>query len=336
MTSIKCPHCGFVTSQTNANCRRCCAGLTAAAKPRTSSGSGRTKILMIGLAAGVLVVFAVLGLAILRRSATLGESDSLPITMATLLNAEGRFKSPVTVRLLSKLHDQFPKNDIDQKRFLQDYPEVSVLEQLGLVSVDNFNVIKADKYCSRNGEHEECTDVWDYSVNVRLVDPDTIDHTNLIARLQSANTTITPPIDRLPIHDQKVFMSPSGVAISLPGQGSFDTVTVPIGSFEVVEVSDVRPGPAKDNYIMCFKFRFKPNILGEVFDRAIHHSEPTAIRKIIDQPDFDDRIRFLAQHSDSEELGAGYAHLLKVEGQWVVTRIYFDNSAAADYTLHRV
>lgn len=369
MTSIKCSHCGFVTWQTDAKCKRCGAGLTATGNPRTVSGSGRTKILMIGGAAGVLVVIAVLGLAIFRRSASSGTVDSLPITMAALLNAEGKFNSPVNVRLLSKLHDQFTKSDIDQKRFLQNYPEVSVLEQLGLVSVDNFKVIKADKYCSHydfdynrmnhfdpvmgiydgpnyeqfpriynpNGKYEECTDVWDYSVSVSLVDPDTIDRGQLNARLQYANTIISPPIEPSSIHDQNLFISPSGESLTPPAdKRSFATVTVPIGSFEVVEVSDVVPGPEKDTYIVGFKFHFKSNTLGEVFDHAIHHAEPAAIRKIIDQPDFDDRIRYLAQHSDSEELAAGYAALLIVEGHWKVTQVYFDNGGMTQYTFHRV
>lgn len=89
MTSIKCRQCGFVTSQTNTKCKRCGADLTAAANPRTGTASGRTKILMIGVAAGVIVVIAVLSLAILRPWATVGESDSLPITMGALLNAHG-------------------------------------------------------------------------------------------------------------------------------------------------------------------------------------------------------------------------------------------------------
>jgi len=37
----------------------------------------------------VIVVIAVLSLAILRPWATVGESDSLPITMGALLNAHG-------------------------------------------------------------------------------------------------------------------------------------------------------------------------------------------------------------------------------------------------------
>ncbi len=361
MTSIKCRQCGFVTSQTNTKCKRCGADLTAAANPRTGTASGRTKILMIGVAAGVIVVIAVLSLAILRPWVTVGESDSLPITMGALLNAHGRFKSPVNVRILSELHDQFTKSDFDQKRFLQNYPEVSVLEQLGLVSVENFKVIQADKYCWRydfdynrwsnydprmdrnppvkneefsrisnpKGAHEECYDVWDYSVSIRLIDPDTIDRDHLSARLQYSNTSISPPLEPWSIHDQYVFMPPSH-------KGGFDEVTVPIGSFEVVEVSDVLPGSAKDTYSVGFKYRFKPNTLGEVFDRAIHHSDPAAIRKIIDQRDFDDRVRPLEQTSDGEGLASGYATLEKVEGRWRVTQIYFDNTAATKYTFHRL
>src|SRR2546430_266999 len=143
MTSIKCPQCGVVTLRTNTNCKRCGATFNAAAGPRPVTGPRGTKILVIAGAAGALLVIAVLGMAIWSRLATFAETDSSPIAMATLLNAEGKFKSPVNVRLLSELHDEFAKNDIDQKRFLQNYPEVSVLEQLGLVSVDNFKVIKA-------------------------------------------------------------------------------------------------------------------------------------------------------------------------------------------------
>ena len=113
-------------------------------------------------------------------------------------------------------------------------------------------------------------------------------------------------------------------------------VTVPIGSFEVVEVSDVLPGSAKDTYSVGFKHRFKPNTLGEVFDRAIHHSDPAAIRKIIDQRDFDDRVRPLEQTSDGEGLASGYATLEKVEGRWSVTQIYFDNTATTKYIFHRL
>jgi hypothetical protein len=166
-------------------------------------------------------------------------------------------------------------------------------------------------------------------VSVRLVDPDTIDRAQLNARLQYSNTTISPPIEPLSIPAQAAIMSPVQ-------QGSFNFVTVPIGSFEVVGVSDVLPGSAKDTYSVGFKYRFDPNTLGEVFDRAIHHSDPAAIRKIIDQRDFDDRIRFLAQGSDGEGLATGYATLVKVGGQWKVTQVYFDNSAATKYTFHRL
>src|SRR5881394_2497433 len=241
MTSIKCPQCGFVTLRTNTKCKRCGAGLNAAAAPREVNGSGRAKILLIcAAAAGAVLVIAALGWAILAKLATFGEPDSSPVTLAALLNAEGRLKSPANVRILSELHDQFTKSDFDQKRFLQNYPEVSVLEQLGLVSVENFKVIKADKFCYRydfdysrenpsfsplmgedrynerhprlvnpNGPYEECTDLWDYSVNVRLVDPDTIDQAHLRASLQYSNTSISPPIEPWSIHDQYVFRSPT-------------------------------------------------------------------------------------------------------------------------------
>lgn len=361
MTSVKCPQCGFVTLRTNTNCKRCGAALNAAAGPRPVTGSRLTKILVIGGAAGVVLVIAVLGLAVLARFLSFGEFDSSPAAMAALLNTEERLKSPVNVRLLSELQLQFIKSDIDQKRFLQNYPEVSVLEQLGLVSVDNFKVNKPDKYCYRydfdysrrnpydsyinvyigpnheeyprvldaNGAFEECIDVWDYSVSVRVIDPDTIDRGQLKARLEYSNTTISPPIEPWPIPQQAATMSPSR-------QGNFNRASVPIGLIEVVETSDVVSESAKDTYSVGFKYRFKPNTLGEVFDRAIHHSDPAAIRKIIDEPDFDDRIRSLVKGSDGEGLASGHAALAKVEGRWKVTQVYFDNSATTKYTFHRL
>ena len=303
MTSIKCPRCSFVTSSTNTNCKRCGAGITVIAGPRPVTGSRGTNILLIGGAAGVLLVVAVLGVAVFNRFTSFREPDSSPVAMAALLNAHGRFKSPVNVNILTELKQQFFKSDIDQKRLLQDYPEVDVLEQLGLVSVENFKETKTDKYCYRydidytrenpydysrcnyvwencdkhprvlnpNGVYEECMDVWDYSVSVKLVDPDTIDHGQLRASLQYAHTSISPPIEPLP-YEQRA-MPPAS-------HGSFNQVSVPIGSFEVVEISDVMPESAKDTYSVGFKYRFKPNTFGEVFDRAIHHSDPAAIRRL--------------------------------------------------------
>ena len=71
MTSIKCPKCGFVSSRTNANCKRCGTALTASTSGAPSySGSRGKKVLIIGAAAAITLVIVVAGLATERGSET--------------------------------------------------------------------------------------------------------------------------------------------------------------------------------------------------------------------------------------------------------------------------
>jgi len=358
MTSIKCPQCGFVSSRTNANCKRCGVALTASTSgPPFYSGLGGKKVLIIGAAAAITLVIVVAGLTVWSQLSAFAGRNPSSSQLATLLQSCDAVKRSVNEGLMSELTGTFIRDDLSEDRFLQNFPEINVLKQLDLATVDNFQVVKADhpecrKYdwdynqpvpeanyphyygdqykriYREDGANSDCTNVWHYSVSVTVVDPESVDRTALDTRLHYLNTAVSPPLEALPISEQVVFMR----------SGNANFRDVPIGTIELVAVSDLVAGATPNACTLGFKYRFKPNALGDVFELALHKSEPAAIRKMIESPASDDRLRNVAKANDNEGLGTGYAELLKEgsSGTWKISAVYFQDRPDSRYKFHQL
>ncbi len=123
---------------------------------------------------------------------------------------------------------------------------------------------------------------------------------------------------------------------------SANSTDITIGSVEIVEVSDVVSGDQPDQYTVGFKYRFKPNSLGEIFNfvkRPDQKSIPAGVRKLIDDPMLDGRISHIALRIGADGLMYGRAELTSVGSfwrKWKITHVYFDSFDKAKYTYHRV
>ncbi len=99
--------------------------------------------------------------------------------------------------------------------------------------------------------------------------------------------------------------------------------------------------PRPGTYTLGFKFRFKPNSLGELFDvtSPIHKLMPVEIRKLAEEPTFNQILAYIAKGIDSDDLTFGHAELTidsSNRRQWKITHVYFDSRDKTKYTFHRV
>ena len=359
MTSVKCFQCGFVSARGNETCKRCGGSLTTASgKARKKAGPKRTKVLAICIATAIIAL--ILGLWL--TSSVSATRNPSPSEVAALLYSDDAVKSPLTTAFPTELTEELLSGDLREDNLLRDYLEGQVLKQLGLVTVD-FTVVKADKRkCWRydieaarpmplpeggygylggspgvvvpnpNGAYEQCDEVWNYDTTIKLKDPATVDRAALSEKLSSLADISYPP----PLRDRP-FARRGGVARS---------TSIPIGSVEIAEVSDVVLGNRQGVYTVGFKFRFKPNGFGELLDLSspIFKLMPAGIRqlfkyKIFDDTEPDKRLIYTSYGSGSDGLTFGHAELM-TEGsfnrQWKIVHVYFDSMDQTKYTFHRV
>jgi hypothetical protein len=85
-------------------------------------------------------------------------------------------------------------------------------------------------------------------VNVTVIDPESIDRPALDAKLQYLNTVVSPPLAASPISVQAAAMR----------SGNFDFKDMPIGTIEIVEVSDLVAGATPDSSTMGFDAAERP------------------------------------------------------------------------------
>ena len=114
---------------------------------------------------------------------------------------------------------------------------------------------------------------------------------------------------------------------------------------EIVEVSEVVLGN-NGNYTVGFKFRMKPNSLGELFDinSSVHKSLPVGIRerfktKLLEDGSTDKRPLYIARAQSPDGLTFGHADLV-TEGvfdrKWKIGKVYLDQVDKTEYTYRPV
>jgi len=372
MTAFKCPKCGFVSARDQESCKRCGASATQASSPQKGpSGARRFVIPMVLIAVAVVLVIAAAGIVFVRP----GSKKPSPGEVAELLSADDSVKLPINLSLLTEFSETQTHDGMKEEYAIRNYAEGRVFKDLGLATT-TFTVTKAEtKKCFRydkqlrqhpkymafpspgamssnpsaeyedpfyvkrfnpNGEFEQCDDAWDYHTEFQFDDPESIDLTRLADRVQYVTDINDNP--------------PPSVRATIgagPGGKGPHAVAFPIGAIEIVEVSDVVEGKA-GTYTVGFKFRFKPNALGELYDvtSSIHQSLPLKVRWLFASvPKSDQRFQYLTsiqleelKKKDSEGLVFGHAELTRDGlGRWKAA-VYFDqmDDAKQKYTYHQV
>jgi hypothetical protein len=362
MAAAKCSQCGFVGARGNEVCKRCGTSLYQDHASQVTAGNKRPKIIALGIASVILVLLAGAWFA----SSVFPTATPSPAEVAGLLYADSSLSPPLTIRLPTELQQKFKKDDVPEWFLLEDYFEAQVLKQLGLTTVD-VNKVKEDKpdcwryrmdrridaedidastkpsdlfgdplkYPDRipdpNGPFEQCDDVWTYNTKLEFDDPETID----VAALSENVKSLADLPDPLSVKQQSLSLV----------RGVVNSTAVPIGTVKIVEVSDVVLNKA-GVYSVGFKFRLKPNGLGELFDinGAIHKSLPQGIRQtfrndIVDRAQADKRVLYMVSAMDSEGLTRGHAELKKAglfSRKWTIGKVYLDQMDDTRYTFHRV
>jgi len=173
------------------------------------------------------------------------------------------------------------------------------------------------------------------TTTITLKDPDTVDKEWITERVSS--------------------LSDLGLTTSGFGRkGSRSSTGVPIGTIELLEVSDVVRTKGQDAYTVGFKCRFKPNSLGELFDVSspIFKSIPFQVRKhfveTIPSGLEDKRLLYingiqlmqkLNTGKDGDGIALGHAELIKeglFEPQWKIKQVSFDQMDHTEYAFHRI
>lgn len=353
MTNIKCSHCGLVSARTNGVCKGCGASLT----PRTAHKPTRAlpkgiPILVVGCVAVIVAVIVTVRFASSKGAA----ATPSPNEVKQLLSANEAVNLPITATLLTELTQEWMNGDLTEDSLLQDHPETLALKRLGLANVE-FRAVPMAPECYRydsgwvsdpkamkgerwvhiknpNGALEQCDDIWEYHTTITLRDPETVDQETIGAKISSL----------------------SDVGLTKSGntrQASGSSTTIPIGSVEILEVSDVVV-TQEGSYTVGFKCRFNPNSLGTVFDvsNPIFKSMPLVVRDLfVDSVNvtFDKRLSYInaSQLIPNQNTGAiskdgiavGHAELMKpdsIVAQWKIKNVFFDQKDQTKYTYHPV
>jgi hypothetical protein len=316
---------------------------------------------MVLIAVAVVLVIAGAGIVFVRHDS----KKPSPSEVAALLSAEDSVKLPINLSLPTEFSETQTHDGMVEVYAIRNYAEGRVFKDLGIATT-TFTVTKAEtKKCFRydyelhqgpvryhpltgpddrtvkrfnpNGEFEQCDDAWDYHTEFQFDDPESIDLTRLADRVQYVTDINDNP--------------PPSVRATIgagPGGKGPRAVAFPIGAIEIVEVSDVVEGKA-GTYPVGFKFRFKPNALGELYDvtSSIHQSLPLKVRWLFASvPKSDQRFQYLTaiqleelKKKDSEGLVFGHAELTRDGlGRWKAAAVYFDqrDDAKQKYTYHQV
>jgi hypothetical protein len=364
MTAFKCAKCGFVSARDQESCKRCGTFATQGSSPQKEpSGARRFVIPMVLIALAVVLVIAGAGIVFVRH----GSEKPSPGQVAALLSAEDSVKLPINLSLVTEFSETQTHDGMKEEYAIRNYAEGRVFKDLGLATT-TFTVTKAEtKKCFRydnelrqgplrydplagpedrtvkrfnpNGEFEQCDDAWNYHTVFQFDDPENIDRTWLADRIRYVTDINDDP--------------PPSVRATVgagPGGEGPHAVAFPIGVIEIVEVSDVVEGSKAGTYTVGFKFRFKPNALGELYDvtSSVHNSLPLKVRWLFaGVPKSDQRFQYLTsiqleklKRKDSDGLVFGHAELTRdgLSGRWKTAAVYFDqmDDAKLKYTYHQV
>ena len=279
-----------------------------------------------------------------------------PNEVNQLLLANETVNLPITATLLTELTEERESGDLTEDSLLEDHPEALALKRLGLANIE-FTVVQIPQECYRydlvnriaplamkgeewvtvrnpNGKLERCDDLWKYHTTITLRDPETVDQASMAARIPSLND---------------VGLTRSGNTRNR----SASSTTITIGSIEILEVSDVVT-TREGTYTVAFKYRFKPNSLGVMFDvsNPIFKSMPLPVRNLfVDNLSvtFDKRLQYInaSQFILNKNTGTfseggiavGHAELVKgdsVMDQWKIANVFFDQKDQTNYTFHPV
>ena len=353
MTGTKCFQCGFVSSSSNQTCKRCGSPLSEGGRNATKTfdpkRSKRPIVAIIGLIAGSVFCYVAYSV----MSTVLTPAKPLPLELVRMLSADDALKLPLVAAFPNAFTKQINRDDLQRDALLEDHREQQVLERLGLISV-SFTKDKNEKpecwryrlepqthYADgwtersmvpdREGFYERCEDVWNYHTSIDYLDPEDIDRAALSERVRSV-------VDiSLPVSHYDARFANRGAEVS--------SAYIPIGSIEIVEVSEVVAGNS-GTYTVGFKFRFKPNNFGELFDvnSSVHRSLPIGIRelfktKLLQDGTPDKRLLYLANARSAEGLTLGHADLV-TEGvfdpKWKIAKVYLDQVDKTAYKYHSV
>jgi hypothetical protein len=353
MNSNKCFQCGFVSARSNEACKRCGASFKAA--PGNAQKSVGPRELKVAACFVIAIVTLIMGIRFMLS--LFSSKNPTPSELASLLNSTDAIKSPITFSIETEMTETSASGNLSRSNF-EGYAQGHVLEHFGLADA-SFSVSKADKqmcyrfdykilseqerielwrsYAPRpeikdpDGYNEKCYDVWNYRTTVKLIDPSTVSKSSMLESLWTVSDISDPPPDLKQLNTRKDSWR----------DGSSHDSSVPIGSVEIVEVSDIVPGDQKDKYIVGFKYRFKPNSLGELFDVSspIHKKMPEWFRKLTDSVWLDRRLGDISKGISDDGLMFGHADLITENSyrlQWKITAVYFDAIDRTKNTYHQV
>jgi hypothetical protein len=304
MFLVTCPTCGLNNKATHTNCIRCYArleGLHAferaqipVAEPRISNG---IKILAGGaLLLFLVVVGAVLTLYLAGRSSV--SNRNAPFEDA--IRASGEFNAPVSVEA-----GRYTFYNRDAGRQDQDAtPAAYVLDNLGLVYV-------------RTSFYSDVPTTW--RDGKQIIDPGTglvpFEYTHVNLELtdsgQSQSDTWEP------------------YEVKKDGKVGWK---VPLGERQLIQVMDVMPSPddqpLKDDALVSFTWKWKPNEVGKAFDRrSPSYFKPekskNLARSVVD-----------VEINDSQATYWGVASVQRVNDRWEASRFNWVGTGGVKLSPH--
>jgi hypothetical protein len=311
--------------------------------------SKRSKMIL-GVVAGSVSLY----LAYSLTSKLFPPKQPSPEEIARLLYTDDALKLPLVCAFANAFTKQVNRDDLQRASLIEEHREQQILERLGLITVSftkdknemqecwryrlepQFHYSEAANPArvmvpDREGFYERCEDVWNYHTSVDYLDPENIDKAALAERLRSV-VDISLPVSHF---DDRY--ATRGATVS--------SAYIPIGSVEIVEVSEVVPGN-NGTYTVGFKFRMKPNSLGELFDinSSVHKSLPVGIQrlfktKLLEDGSPDKRPLYIARAQSADGLTFGHADFV-TEGifdrKWKVAKVYLDQVDKTQYTYRPV
>jgi hypothetical protein len=288
MLSIQCPNCGLSNKATHSNCVRCYSPLPASAVRQHATAPGRDPLVLKLIAGGVLLVLLVMA-AILTFD--LGARRSLANRNAAFESAirnSTEFKVPVTTEVGRYTFYNRDSSRLDQEAT----PGAYTLDRLGLLHI-------------HTGLYSDISPTVN-SQGKQIINPETglvpFQYSHIDLELTQSGQAQSATWQEYEVkNDGKVGWK------------------VPIGERELLQVVQVMPQPGgqplADAAMVSFTWKWKPNEVGQAFDKRV------ASYVAPDKPKNFPRSSFELYVDDSQALYWGTADIHKVNGVWEASRV---------------